>query len=386
MADVSVKHFHSALPGAPVLNGQAGSLIAVLDSCLVNGFGSQLVSSAAVAGGVATYTVNTGHAFAPDVIALVDGATPAALNGQARVLSTTATTVQVDATGVPDGAVTGTVTIKLAPAGWTKVFSGTNLAVYRTPDVEATRMFLRVDDTSGRNARVVGYESMTDVNTGAGAFPAAAQISGGGYWPKADSTSASARAWTIVADIRTFRLHMHTTASSPGVAGSVWHFGDFDSVRSGDPYACALFCAASDQSSSSAVQSGACEFLNGANAYIPRSYVMISGSVAIAHTGEALVSNSNAGTVAVNVPTYPNYADNALVLMRKVLVEPAASLRGRLRGLWLPMQNCHAAFAWRDKVSGQGALVGRKLMAIKCGGPASTVSAGVVFEDITGPW
>ena len=35
----SVKYFHSELPGAPVLSGTAGSRIAVLDACLVNGWG-----------------------------------------------------------------------------------------------------------------------------------------------------------------------------------------------------------------------------------------------------------------------------------------------------------------------------------------------------------
>lgn len=36
-ADTSVKYLHSAMPGAPVLSGTAGSLISVLDACLVNG-------------------------------------------------------------------------------------------------------------------------------------------------------------------------------------------------------------------------------------------------------------------------------------------------------------------------------------------------------------
>ena len=39
LVDTSVKHFLSTMYGAPVQNGQAGSKIAVLDACLVTGFG-----------------------------------------------------------------------------------------------------------------------------------------------------------------------------------------------------------------------------------------------------------------------------------------------------------------------------------------------------------
>ena len=45
----TVKHFHSAMSGAPVLNGTAGSLIAVLDACLQDGFGLKAASGITVA-------------------------------------------------------------------------------------------------------------------------------------------------------------------------------------------------------------------------------------------------------------------------------------------------------------------------------------------------
>lgn len=37
--DTSVKFYREDFPGAPVLNGVAGSLIALLDACLCTGFG-----------------------------------------------------------------------------------------------------------------------------------------------------------------------------------------------------------------------------------------------------------------------------------------------------------------------------------------------------------
>lgn len=389
----SVKFFHSAMPNAPVLSGTAGSLLAVLDACLADGFGLKTADSIVVAGGVATATFSTGHSFEPDTVMLVAGATPAGLNGEKRVLTTSTNTVTFSAAGIPDLTATGTITAKLAPAGWAKVFSATNLAAYRSLDVESTRMFLRVDDTGATNARVVGYESMTDVNTGVGPFPTSTQIAGGGWWPKANGANATARAWTLVADSKGFWLHMHTNTISPGAAGSVWGFGDFASLKSGDPYACQLFCAKSDIAGSSGSSTQSVEYCASSpvadSGYIPRSYTSLGGSVAGAtyvtsgwDTGAGASGNVQNGTM----PMYPNGPDNGLALSGKAIVEPGVCLRGRTRGIYLVVQRCHERFNWRDKIDGQGTLLGRKLVAIKCGGPAGTSSGGLVFVDITGPW
>lgn len=388
----SVKHFHSAMTGAPVLSGTAGTLIAVLDACLATGFGLKSADSLVVAGGVATVSFSTGHSFEPDTIAMIAGATPAGLNGEKRIISTTTNAVTFAAAGIADGAATGTISAKLAPAGWAKEFTGTNLAAYRAISLESTRMFLRVDDTGTTNARVVGYESMTDVNTGIGPFPTAMQISGGGWWPKASAANAAARAWTLVADARGFVLHTHAAASSPGVSGTVWWFGDFASLKSGDAYSCALQCGNSDASAGASVATPAverCSYSTDAGAYAPRSFTAVGGSAALNHGLDAMCATTapaGAGPGGAYTPAYPNGPDNGLILARKVYVEPGVCLRGRLPGVLVPLQNCHSAFGWRDKIDGQGELLGRKLLTIKCGAPAGTSSQGMVLVDITGPW
>ena len=151
MASTSVKFFHSAMPGAPVLSGTAGSLISVLD-LLVTGMGLKLADSLVVVNGVATLTFSSGHSFEAHAVALVAGATPAALNGGRRILAATPNTATFAAPGVPDGAATGSITAKLAGAGWEKAFTGTNLAAYRSTDLSSTRMFLRVDDAAAASA------------------------------------------------------------------------------------------------------------------------------------------------------------------------------------------------------------------------------------------
>ena len=66
-------------------------------------------------------------------------------------------------------------------AGWTKTV-GTNVAAYKQ-GTGGSGMSLRVDNSVSAvgYARVVGYESMTDVNTGSNAFPLESQITGGAY-------------------------------------------------------------------------------------------------------------------------------------------------------------------------------------------------------------
>lgn len=395
----SVKHFHSAMTGAPVLNGVAGSLIAVLDACLVNGFGLQTATSVTVASGIATATFPSGHSFEPDTVALFAGATPAGLNGEKRILSTSTNTVTFSATGIADGAATGTITAKLAPAGWEKAFSGTNLGAFRSLGVESTRMYLRVDDTGTTNTRVVGYETMSDVNTGVGPFPTATQISGGGWWPKANAANATARAWTLIADSKGFKFHIHTLGAAVGsvnhgVSGCIWGFGDFSPLKPGDAYACSLQCSTSDQSTNTNGGGGIghIEYCNSpspnSGPYFPRSFTAIGGAVSGTHAPSENFSSGAASGSAnqPQAPTYPNGPNNGLFFATKLLLEPNVCRRGIDRGVYVVPQNCHAYFNWRDKIDGQGELAGRKLLAIKCGSPAGATSQGVAFIDITGPW
>lgn len=390
-----VKNYHSAMLGAPVLSGTPGSGIAVLD-VLVNGFGLQSVPSITVAGGIATMPLPNGHSFEPDVVAIVSGVALAALNGEWRILSTTVNSATFAAPGIADQTATGTITAKVAGAGWEKVFSGTNVAVYRSLNPESTRMFLRVDDTSATNIRVIGYENMTDAITGTGPFPTTTQISGGGWWPKANAANATARAWTLIADGKGFKIHIHTLAAAVGsvnhgVSGCIWSFGDFTSLKSGDAYACGLQCAASDIAASTSASAQAMEYCSTGTpqtgVFLPRSFTTLGGAVAALHAPVEYFAGGVSGTVnQVTAPAYPNGPDNSQILSKKLIIESGVCRRGMERGLHVIPQNCHAAFNWREKIDGQGELAGRKLMVIKCGSPAGAASQGMVLVDITGPW
>src|ERR1043166_1591690 len=59
---------------------------------------------------------------------------------------------------------------------WTTPFTGTNKKAYRAPS--GNRLYLRVQDdapVTAKEARITGYETMSDVDTGTNPFPTAAQ-------------------------------------------------------------------------------------------------------------------------------------------------------------------------------------------------------------------
>ena len=117
-----------------------------------------------VAGGIATATLQAGQSFEPHTVIAVAGATPDALNGQARVLTATPSQITF-ATAAADGPASGTITIRVAPVGgWEKVFAGANKAVYRSTHPKASGFCLRVDDSAATYMRVRGFESMTDLD------------------------------------------------------------------------------------------------------------------------------------------------------------------------------------------------------------------------------
>lgn len=392
-----VKHFTSDMRGAPVLAGQAGSLIALLDACLVTGFGVVTASSVVITGGIATAAIPSGTAHALDGIVLVDGATPAGLNGEQRVVASSATSVSW-ATALPDGAATGTITIKQAPAAWAKAFAGTNLAAYKSLDPQAHGggMLLRVDDAGTTSARVVGYESMTDISTGLGPFPTPAQISGGGYWVKSTVASATAVRWALFADSRFFILHVNAgyASNAANVHGVTRGFGDSIPLRpAGDAFAVALNYATT--STANAMYRGGLD-MDGNDVYhaMPRAITGLGSSfihALIPYVGN-MAGLSGADTGALG--SFPSQVDGSLSLSRRYYAQGTNGWwpRAVLPGLYsMPQSAGFTYFNLGDRVPGGGDLAGRTLMAICPANVSLTTAptasnAGVSFVDITGPW
>ena len=384
-----VHTFDSTMTGAPVLSGTAGALRAVLKACMVDGFGAGAVATLTVAGGIATASFAGAHPYRIGTIAQFDGATPAGLNGQKRILSTTASAITFDATGIADGAATGTITHKVAPAGWQELFAGsvTNVLCLKPTVVEATGCVLHIDDTGTTNARVRAYEAMTDASTGVGPTPLDSQLAGGLYWPKSTAANTAAKTWYLVADERGFYL---AVAPQGGDRYTLLYSGDLASLKSGDAYGYLVTGNQSDQTNATAVPDGCCGYSHRSDrsgAYLARSHTGIGQSLAVQRIGahhNGVASDAYAGTAGYGFGVYPNGPNNGLMTAR--LETFGLGIRGTLPGLLHPVQDLGKAFASGVVVDGTDDLLGRKLLALRVAPPAGGLSAGTVFIDITGPW
>lgn len=386
-ASTSVKWAVSSMTGAPTLNGTAGSLIAVLDAFLVNGFGTKAVDSAVVTNGICRMAITGGSAAQDHCVIQLAGITGggATLNGLQRVKTATASYVEFHC-DLPDGPLTGTITFKIAPLGWEKVFSATTVAVYRSAVPQSTRMYLRVDDTGTTNARVRAYETMTDATSGVGPVPLESQAAGGLYWPKSNAASATARGWTLVGDDRGFYF---AVTPAGGDRYTVFFAGDIASLKSGDAYGYLLTGNQADQSNAESVPDGCVGYSHRSargGAYLVRAHNGIGQATAAQRVGahhNGVTADCYAGTAGYSWGVYPNGPNNGLLMAPLELF--ALGIRGALAGLMHPVQDCGLAFATGATVDGTDDLAGRRLMAVRTGPPASGTT-GTVFFDTTGPW
>ena len=380
--------YDSTMTGAPVDSGTAGALRAVLKACLVDGFGAGAVATLTVASGIATATFAGAHPYRVGTVSQFAGATPAGLNGQKRILSTTTNSVTFDATGIADGTATGTITHTVAAAGWQELFAGTltNVLCLKPTVPEATGCVLRIADTGTMNARVRAYESMTDASTGTGPTPLDSQLSGGLYWPKSGAADSTARSWYMVADERGFYFAVSPISND---RYTLLYAGDIASLKSGDAYGYLLTGNQSDQTTTSSAPDGCCGYsYRGARsgAYMVREYTAIGQSVAVRRVGahhNGAATDVYAGTAGYSIGTYPNGPNNGL--MTGALELHAMAIRGTLPGLLHPVQDLSNAFSTGAIVDGTDDLAGRRLMAIRTGPPAGS-ALGTVFIDVTGPW
>lgn len=389
--DTSVKFFTEDMPGAPVLNGQAGSLIGLLDSVLVNGFGLKSATSLVVVDGIATLAFSGGASAAqPQSVIEVTGATGgwADLNGQQKVLSVSSTTVSF-ATELADGTATGTVTFKMAPLGWTKVFTGTNKAVYKPSALEHSGALLRVDDTGTTFARVRMYESMSDIDTGVNPAPPDFRISGGYWWHKSSNANSTGIRWTLVGDGRNFYYTPVPYTTSNVNNGPVYHFGDLVSLKSGDAYCGCL--TGSPRSPDSTPDGSMGTAANNGAAHVLRPPTGLGSAVPVdirPFTGSGTGTSGADSTLG----PYPAPVNNGLLLTNVIAAQnPITTFgpRGSFAGVsWVPQSGLNGGqFSRGTLVPGTGEFSGKTLFAVPAGNAiASTNYDYPVFMDITGPW
>lgn len=296
--------YKSTDASAPVLTGQTGKLVDLLDACLVNGYGAK------------------------------------------------------------------------AAAGWAVSFTGTSKRAYRGPS--GARLYYRIqDDGPGagtfKEARLTGYETMSDVDTGTGPFPTAAQGVGSvAMYPirKSTSADATARAWIVAADARTVYVWVAT-----GDTAGTYHafgFGEIYSLVSGDAYN--GFTIGRIVENSGTAGNERLEYISITNTTqtdmaVARGHLGTGGSVQMNKHGDATKSASASGMQGILA--YTNAPDGGLYLSPIWILDfttsGAKNIRGRMRGFW---HFLHATtnVADLDTVTGTGDLAGKTFLFIKLGG------------------
>lgn len=325
---MTVRVYRSVDNGAPALTNALGSVIGVLDACLVNGYGTAGVG-----------------------------------------------------TGVK------------AAAGWSKLFSGTNKAVYRPG--AGTRFPMRVDHSAAAYyCRVYGAESFSDVDTGTALFPTAAQLAGGVTWQLTTNTAAN-RLWLLVADERTMYLFVGvdglTTAAGAWMGGM---FGDFYSYKVGDAFN-SIVIGAATQSTGNGTPCRLADIGVATGHYVARQHSQAGSSYnflkaidnySITDIYGRSLGNSN------SVPAYPCPMNNEFFFSQALVSETV--VRGKLRGLWGSIFQSatlkSAGLQRGDTVNGGAALAGRTMellfLSDYAGNPATSTACAHVLVETTDTW
>lgn len=145
--------YTSAMAGFPGGNTRvAGGLIAVLDACLVNGANLITATSVTQVGGIATAVFAGNHNFSVGDSVLIEGATPSAYNGRAQVTAKTSDRISWIVDSALASPAAGTITVKHPGAGWTKSWSDTNMAAYRSATSDnGVGAYMQIEDNNPYN-------------------------------------------------------------------------------------------------------------------------------------------------------------------------------------------------------------------------------------------
>jgi len=321
--------FKSTDSGAPVLTGQSGSLISLLHACLVG---------------------TSGVAY-----------------------------------GSGGGAKTA--------AGWSEPFSNTATkgAWKNSAAAGGTGMCVRVlDDGSGaasfREAFMVSYATMSDIDTGTQLVPATTTAASGYAIRKSTTADSTARSWILIADECTFYLWLDNGDSSNQGKGFYWA-GDYSTDL---PSESLRFGCGGKNTYNAAGTSSFNSYAVGTSPGVPAAGNCCSIAVDYTQTGGcvlmqpySILNNSNPGSSAVfPAPPQAGFPDifaNVLVYTRTA----GLCIRGRMRGLYV----CSTANAGSITSGNTRTPVnfgGNTLMDFAIWGSSSSLNAA--FIDISGPW
>jgi hypothetical protein len=380
---------------APVLNNAAGSLDAILYACLVTGFNPKSGLAITVTSNVATVTL-AGHGYSNGRMVDIAGAATGSINGRKKITVTGSGSFTFPAPGVSDGAISGSITSKRSPLGWTREANASNASIYKRSDVTATPQMLRVDDSNAgvagpTFARAVMIEAFTDISTYTGLAPTAAQLSGGQYISKG-ANNTTAKKWLVVGDSKFFYLFTESIGTSFANSGGLHAagFGDPVSYRSGDTYGSLLFAANSTDNLSPFGQANSLNNApNSTGMVLARPYSQIGSAIQAGSVGIGSGSTVMGGG-SQTIPAFPSPTDNGIAFAAPMFIAELSSafgnpIRGYFPGAAIPLgrlgdKGLHGTVL--PSVVGTS----RDMLLVGLVVPSNASQTGAVAIDVTGPW
>ena len=401
MAEYKVKWFASEMQGAPSLGDTAdGALAALLKAVLVTGFGTLTINALSfdAAKGWAVATFSGGHAYLQDSVIQVDGVSPAAYNGEHRVMQVSSTQVWFELDGGNPGAAGSgaAMTMKVAPLGWTITHEsgdGKVFIVRPTNVSESGNVSWRIDNTAFSGwtgtisssihhlAKIAMVEDVVDINTYTTIYEH--------RWPATQRYSP--KTWDLIGDQQLFYWlpAMGNTAYQ-----NVYCCGYIRSIRPGDRYH-AVLChypttnpaesnlawVNRDQTNPNNWGNLFLSFDQAAFRAIARPYHQLFGTTSWWIKG--LFGRFGTGLAV------PNGPDNGFYLSTDpcMVLESGNHLRGYMPGLIVPYGDITA---WHRKNFGDlPALPGKKVRFIRGlyqQNVYNTDPRSLIGFDITGPW
>ena len=326
-------------------------------------------------------------------ILAVSGANESDYNITARCTYVDANNVSIQVANSPATPATGTITCKVAGAGWSIAYTGTNIRSYRQPS-NSTQLYLGVDDTGTTNARFRGFETMTaaGVATGSGTnlFPTEVQVSGGLYYYKSNSANTTARDWIAIVNDGFVLLFGGGGGGSAADYQGQLAFGDAVPNDASDVWPVVCYGAqvanqtAPYQFTASGLYPNNTTAIDGC--YIVRSKSGAAGAVKAWNYAEWSVAN---GTSAYppgvyGWMTYPAPNLGGLAMTPFEVVEASAYTSGprlTIPGLWAP-SSLDQFLTHKDTFSGAAgsSLAGKKFIIIKMNNNNYGTFACYIFE------
>lgn len=326
---------------APQLTGEVGKLDAILYAALVTGFNPQTISSLTVTSNVATVATSAPHGYQVYDTILISGANESVFNDEFTIDSvptSTSFTFAITTTTTP---ATGSLFCKIAPLGWLRSFSGTNISVYKMNDVTSTGLYLRVDDTGTRSTQVNMYETMTTVDIGTGK-------SQDTYWAKSTVASTATHQWYLVGTSKCFYLMTEVNLSYP-LGNFLYFFGDTISFRANDPWCCALGGHSATDPTYAYTNSGMTGSAGTATGMcLAKAANWIGGYTSFGMFSTPRHSTFGNGTLSGG--PFPSPIDNACHLFPVYTWETVLnSWRGKMPGLFCPGEYVNGVYLSKDR-------------------------------------